>query len=275
MSSMSNTSSNATTKSGRLQLPDRLYNAFTTLVASEMLFVAVGVSINAWLLASILSSQELRVRIRNQFLCCIAIQNIFDDVFIAIPNIAWYFSILNSKPIVSCPMYMFTKMINVICSITSDFLIVALACVFLAQVLDFKPGSRLKVGQLRVGRVIALTLPWTLAAVAGPLSVWSISYQRRSCSVVNVRKYFILESSFTVFPLCLATAVIAVAVTLRQLRFGHGRLTAQGNMDVQLMGSGPEIDNSSAYIGAILVCAACEVSRLVAYFLIGNQKYTQ
>ena len=275
MSNDSNVSS-----SRRYTIPDEYIRATITLTTFETIFAVTGVLINAWLLTSILTSVTIRSRLRNQIICCIALLHLLEDLLVSSIHIIRYLNFLKQWRLSlfwrNCQTYNYLWIMNVIFCTAEDVLIVILACVFLAQVLDFDPASKLSSSRLKIGKVALALFPWVFALVAGPPTLVGISRWRNSkCMLVKWREYFIVESVFTVTPLCVAAVVIAVAVLFRCARFGRGSITAQGNMGVHLMGSGREIDSSLAYIGAWLVCAASETLLLVCWFQLKNRTYRE
>ena len=264
--------------SRRYRFSDDLIRSITTLVVFDSIFTVVGILINAWLLASILTSITLRSRLRNQLICCIASLHIIEDLVVGVFNIvARYLNFLYRWRLwmsLNCQTYHYMSTMNVAVNAAGDAMIVVLACVFLAQVLDFDPASKLSSRRLKIGKIALVLFPLVLALVAGPLTLVGISRWRNSkCMRVKWREYFIVESVFTVTPLCVAAVVIAAAVLFRCTRFGRGSITAQGNMGVHLMGSGREIDSSLAYIGAWLVCVASEICLLILWFELKDRFY--
>ena len=254
--------------------PDELRQAITILLSSDSVFFVLTAAINTWLLASILTSETLRHKVRNQLICSLAILHLLDAFFINTIDIAlWVSYIKGWSWMLNCSLNDYLEVMDLTCGTIRDILIATLASVFLAQVLDFDPISKLDTRRQKIGKFIFLVFPWVFAAIAAPLSLMAIRREGFYCHYADWSRYFILETVYTVVPLCLATGITAAAVTLRCIRFAQGSITAQGNMDVQLRGSGPEIDNSLTYIAAVCVSAVCEISLLVVYFELGSGEY--
>ena len=249
--------------------PNELRTAVTLLIVSDCTFAVLILIINAWLLGSILTSPEMRARLRNQLICSVAILHILDCLMLTSIDIAFWFSYFFRFRIpLNCAFHNYLQVIKVTSSSVSDLQVVLLACTFLAQVLDFDPTAKLGLRRLRIATIAFLLFPWLFSLLVCPLSLIWINSTGYPCIHIGWKQYYIVECVFTITPLCVAAVVIAVAVLFRYTRFGGGSITAQGNMGVHLMGSGREIDSSLAYIGAWLVCVACETFLLVVYFEI-------
>ena len=260
---------------GSYQEGNELLQAFTILLSFDSVYFVLTAAINSWLLASILTSETLRHKVRNQLICSLAILHLLDAFFINIIEITLSIGELKIwNWMCNCSLNQYLEVMNLICSAIADILIATLASVFLAQVLDFDPISKLEPRRQKTGKFIFLVFPWVFAAIAAPLTIKAIRAEGYYCHQADWSRYFILETVYTVVPLCLATGITAVAVTLRCIRFFfRDSITAQDIMYVQLSGSGPEIDNSLTYITAVIVSALCEITLLVVYFEAGSGKY--
>ena len=250
--------------------PDELRQAITILLATDSVFFVLTAAINSWLLASILTSETLRHKVRNQLICSLAILNLLDAFFINAVEIILWISFLKGGMYNKCSLNQYLEVMNLICSAIADILIATLASVFLAQVLDFDPISKLDTRRQKIGKFIFFVFPWVFAGIAAPLSLMAIRAEGFYCHYADWSRYFILETVYTVVPLCLAIMITAAAVTLRCIRFAQGSITAQGIMYAQMRRSGPEIDNSLTYIAAVCVGSVCEITLLVVYFELGS-----
>ena len=253
--------------------PDELLQAITILLATDSVFFVLTAAINSWLLASILTSETLRHKVRNQLICSLAILHLLDAFFINAVEIILWISSLKGWMYNKCSFNPYLETMNLIFSAIADILIATLASVFLAQVLDFDPISKLEPRRQKIGKFILLAFPWVFAGIAAPLSLNAIKYKRFRCHYADLSRYFILETVYTVVPLCLAIMITAAAVTLRCIRFARDSITAQGIMYAQMRRNGPEIDNSLTYIAAVCVSALCEITLLLVYFEFGSGKY--
>ena len=147
----------------RYRFSDDLIRSITTLVVFDSIFTVVGILINAWLLASILTSITLRSRLRNQLICCIASLHIIEDLVVGVFNIvARYLNFLYRWRLwmsLNCQTYHYMSTMNVAVNAAGDAMIVVLACVFLAQVLDFDPASKLSSRRLKIGKIALVLFP--------------------------------------------------------------------------------------------------------------------
>ncbi|KAK3803964.1 hypothetical protein RRG08_011358 [Elysia crispata] len=259
---------------GSYQEGNELLQAFTILLSFDSVYFVLTAAINSWLLASILTSETLRHKVRNQLICSLAILHLLDAFFINIIEITLSIGELKIWSwMCNCSLNQYLEVMNLICSAIADILIATLASVFLAQVLDFDPIWKLEPRRQKTGKFILLVFPWVFAGIAAPLTIKAIRAEGYYCHQADWSRYFIMKTAYTVVPLCLAIMITAAAVTLRRIRFVRDSITAQGIMYVQLSGSGPEIDNSLTYITAVIVSALCEITLLVVYFEAGSGKY--
>ncbi|KAK3800906.1 hypothetical protein RRG08_060253 [Elysia crispata] len=248
------------------EIEEGISKPWTILMATSIVFVIAGISINWWLVASIVTSRDLRARLRHQLICSIGILHLFYDIFVSTIVIVILYHFRHQEYSFNCHLLTYTIILRITCSIISDLLVVTLASAFLGQVLGIDPASKLRTLQLTVARAALLAFPWVFAGIVGPLSVIRISKKMLGCFTTNELKYHMMEMAFTISPLSVATLIIALVVVLICARFGRGRITAHGDMGVQLiLGSGPEMDNSLAIIGAVLVCAARETCIFVLW----------
>lgn len=268
---MSSNSSNGSASRTSVENDGLIRRLITGMTASEFIAFFLVLFINTWLLSCILSSNTLRSRLRNQLICSVSILYLLEAVFLMTFEIHYYLSFLHRLSwLRGCAIWDYMHNMDMICRIIPDLLIVLLAFVFLAQVLDFDPASKLSPRYLRIGHVTLLVLPWVFASIVSPLALLGIAHIGFPCVYADYKRIHILESVFTIFPLCLAALTIGLAGIFRCTRFGKGNITAHGNMGVQLMGSGPQIDSSLAYGAAWIVSVASEICYQILFFSLGN-----
>ncbi|GFR63168.1 hypothetical protein ElyMa_001889200 [Elysia marginata] len=210
---MSNASSNVTTE--RPRSSSDYYNdyrtALTILLTCDFIGFFLVLAINGWLLGSILTSVTLRSKLRNQIICGVAVLHLLEDLLITPFDISYWLAYLNRwNTLKGCAIGDYLTTMIVICTVIPDLLLVILASVFLAQVLDFDPASKLRPRYLRIGHIGILAFPWVFAGVITPLTLVGISHKGFPCLYVNWRRYYIVEAVFTVFPLCLASVIIGM-----------------------------------------------------------------
>ncbi|RUS74373.1 hypothetical protein EGW08_017854 [Elysia chlorotica] len=266
MSSNISNSTDSTDSTHSISLPQDWITAFKVSIVTETIFVVAGVLLNTWIIASILSSKPIRAVFRNQIICAILVVGLVDDLAVSPVFISSTYLILTKMTYLACAWETFLDTMRIICSFVQDYLVVALSLVFLAQVLAFDPNSKFSPRKILIGKALVLAFPWAFAIIASPLSLRGISLEGFECVILDARKMYMIESAFTITPLAVAGLVFATAVVIRCVRFNEGRITAQGNMGVQLMGSVPQVDGSLPYIVVWLVCVVCEIMYVVILF---------
>ncbi|GFO19637.1 hypothetical protein PoB_004614200 [Plakobranchus ocellatus] len=162
--------------------------------------------------------------------------------------------------------------LELIQSFIHDWLMVLIVIIFIAHILDLNAEAKLTPQTLRVCKGVMNIAPWIAATI---LTVVGILSLRRSklCFFFSSTKFYILEIPCTIIPTTLTIVLLVVAFVLRKRRFSRGTSTASGNMGVQLLGRGPEIDNTTAYVVAVAVFAICEICNQIYFFDAKNLIY--
>ncbi|GFO45992.1 hypothetical protein PoB_007249700 [Plakobranchus ocellatus] len=230
--------------------------------------VLLGLFVNIWLFASIITSREIRVRMRNQIICSILILHLLEIVFM---QSITFFKTIDILWVMEWPLFKtcyyldYSLSMSLIETVISDYLIVIVCAIFLAQLLEFDPATRLTPVTLRLGKLAFLSFPWVLGLIAIPVSLELIAVKDYPCVKIDTSKHYVFCVIYTILPICLSIMLISAALLLRWRRFRLGPLTVQNNTGVQQMGLGAEIDNPLAYIAAVAVCVLCEI---VSIFII-------
>ncbi|GFO19635.1 hypothetical protein PoB_004614000 [Plakobranchus ocellatus] len=149
---------------------------------------------------------------------------------------------------------------------------VLIVIIFISHILDLNAEAKLTPQALRVCKGVMNIAPWIVAII---FTIVGVLLLRRSnfCLSFSSTKYYILEIPCTIIPITLTIVLLVVAFVLRHRRFSRGTITASGNMGVQLLGRGPEIDNTIAYVVAVAVFAICEICNQIYFFDAKNNIY--
>ncbi|RUS88964.1 hypothetical protein EGW08_003300, partial [Elysia chlorotica] len=241
----------------------------------ETVFMLVGTALNLWLMLSILTSRDLRVRMRNQLVVNMnavhLVHTMFTSPVIILQCIAVLKRVFWSYEFF-CHTYSIIIIIEFIQSFIADWLMVFIMCIFISNITDIDLASKVTPLVSRLIKATMHLLPWLVAIIVTPISISQVT-RWYPCLLVPYKQLYIFETVYTVIPTCLTVLLMVAAVVLRFRRFSTGSSTASGNMGVQLLGKGPEIDNTFAYLLAAAVCVACEICHLVFVFEIMDWKY--
>ncbi|BFZ20418.1 hypothetical protein BsWGS_23456 [Bradybaena similaris] len=143
-----------------------------------------------------------------------------------------------------------------------------LIAVFLAQTKDFDPTSKLSSGAATVGTIGLLVFPWVASLVIVPVSThayWKYSqYKFYDCQSLHPDSMSLFRSIDTAAPLVLAVVLVIIAAFFKYRRF-HLRNSSR-SMQVELIGRGPEIDNTLFYVVAVAVAIVCDLLQLLVRF---------
>ena len=241
----------------------------------ETVFMIVGTLLNLWLMLSILTSRDLRVRMRNQLIVNMSIINLVQTVIKSPVLILKCTAILHKVLLTReffCHTYSIMTVVEFTQSFISDWLMVFIIAIFIANIMDMDLESKVTPQVSRLMKAILHLLPWFVAIVITTISISQVT-RWYPCLLIPYRNLYIFEIVYTIIPTSLAVLLMVAAILLRIRRFNRGSSTADGNMGVQLIGKGPEIDNTFAYMLAGAICVACEICNLIFVFEIMDWKY--
>ena len=238
-------------------------DSIRVLAICECVFLVLAFFINLWFLASILSSKKLRARVRNQMIAGLSFLNVLMAAILSSIQTFNAFRLLNQWKLSEhyrCHAVAYTKTMALMESIFEDYMILTLIVVFLAQVLNFRPASRLKPSHLKIGHAALLLGPWVLGLVAAPPSLALMSFRGYPC--VNARRpqLLVLDVIYTLVPIAASIMMVAAAVVIRYSRARQGDASGHRSLGAQLMGSGPEEDSPIPYALAVGLCLLCEIT---------------
>ena len=229
-------------------------------LCSDSLAIIAGVAINLWFFAGIVSSKELRCRMRTQIICNVAFYHLVQIFFFLLPRVVQAINTSSSpspRSFVQCYFLDYLYTAGLASSIVSDYAIFTLCLVFLLQVLNIGPTSRLRWAIVRMGRLAMIFFPWALGLIAAPLSLTLISSKGYPCLDLDWSKTHSLFIAYTLLPIAASTLIV---VTAAMLRCRGSRRKSE-----QLVESGSGMDSSQAYLAVVAVCILCETSEIVRF----------
>ncbi|GFS15638.1 hypothetical protein ElyMa_003192300 [Elysia marginata] len=247
----------------------------TWTLAIETVFMVVGTGLNLWFLLSILTSKDLRVRMRNQLIVNLnavhLLQTTVKCPVLILKNAAVLHRVLLTREFF-CHTYSIITSADQTQSFIADWLMVFIVGIFIANIMDVDVASKWTPQVSRFSKAAMHLLPWVVAIVVTPIGI-SQATRWYPCLVIPWRKLYIFETVYTIIPTAITLLLMVIAIVLRYRRFSHGSRTGGANMGVQLIGKGAEIDNTFAYVFAAFLCVACEVCHLIFSFEIIEWKY--
>ncbi|BFZ20416.1 hypothetical protein BsWGS_23455 [Bradybaena similaris] len=229
-----------------------------------LLMSIVGTPVNLWFLAALLSSADLRSRFRNKIICNNCILHLVTCVII-IPVASYYYS---NYEYISCVQQSMLWHLYFLIELAGNWQLVILIAVFLAQITDFDPTSKLSSGAATLGTVGLLAFPWAASLVTVPVithAYWKYSsFQYYDCMGLHFDSAAAFRSIDTAAPIILAVVLVIIAAFFKYRRF-HLRNSSR-SMHVELIGRGPEIDNTLFYVVAVAVAIVCDLPQLLVRF---------
>ena len=244
-------------------------------LAMESVYMVVGTALNLWLIVSILTSRDLRVVMRNQLIVNMSLVNIVQTIFKCPTMVFKCVYILHRIMLTReffCHTYSIITTVEFVQSFIADWLMVFMVIIFITHILDIDLATKVTPQGSCICKAVMHLLPWLVAIIVTPISI-SQATRWYPCLLVPYRKLYIFETVYTIIPTCLTVLLMVVATILRFRRFSRGSNTASGNMAVHLIGKGPEIDNTLAYLLAAGICVLCEICNLIFVFEVISWKY--
>ncbi|CAL1532561.1 unnamed protein product [Lymnaea stagnalis] len=224
--------------------------------------IAFGILPNLWILLATLTSPDLRARMRNKIVCSFCVLHLlncllFMPMEIEIDRLSRRYDILN------CDLRNFVKLMELLQDFISNWTLVLLVVVFIARICDFKPCAGLTSLTTTLGTYAILISPWVASLVIIPGVRNSLSHYVTSnisstfsgCMFTTSDETLVIKSLDTAVPMFTAVTLMVTAVVLRRRRFTRG---SPGDMEVELIERGPEVDGHIGYTAAVGVSLVCD-----------------
>ncbi|BFZ20413.1 hypothetical protein BsWGS_23452 [Bradybaena similaris] len=240
---------------------DKIHKLYSVYKGNQVFTSVVGSVINLWFLAAILSSPEVRSRLRNKIICNSFVLHLLNCAIILPATVDSFYG----DQVRSCIYYAVIDNLNLMHELVSNWLLVMLMAVFIAQIDDFSPASRLSPRTAIFGTVVLLVFPWIASLVIVPVITHRYRMHEsdsfKSCFTSPTDSLEVFRSIDTALPILLAILLLIVAALRRRQRFTHRNST--GSIQAELFGPGPEIDRTFPYVVAVIVSTLCDLLRLV------------
>lgn len=227
----------------------------------SLIFVTVvGTVLNIWFLAAILSSSVHRSRLRNKIICSSFVLHLLNCAIILPTRLG-----INARyQSFNCALYAALSNVDLMQDLVANWLLIELISVFIAQIQDFNPRSRLNSRAATIGTVVLLAFPWVASLVIVPIIALEyykhIPDEDKFCFFVTYDALEVMRSIDTALPIILAILLVTAAAIMRYRRFTP---RSSPGMQIELLDPGPEIDNTLAYVIAVIVATLCDFLRLI------------
>lgn len=255
---------------------EKIHQLYSVYKGNQVFTSVVGSLINLWFLAAILSSPEVRSRLRNKIICNSFVLHLLNCAIILPATVDSFYG----NPFRSCIYYAVIDNLNLMHELVSNWLLVMLIAVFIAQIEDFNPASRLRPRTAIFCTVVLMVFPWIASLVIVPVITHGYrmhgSESLDYCFISPIDSLEVFRSIDTALPILLSILLLIVAALRRRKRFTHRNST--GSIQAELFGCGPEIDRTLPYVAAVIVSTLCDLLRLVlaiSRYSFGNHNLWQ
>ncbi|KAK0066558.1 hypothetical protein Bpfe_003990 [Biomphalaria pfeifferi] len=250
------------------------FNALSKVhLAMYSLNILLGMPFNLWLLLVLLTSAELRSRLRNKILAFICVQHLVESALI-FPLIVDLYRRYNSFKSLSCLEIALFYNFQLISDFVSNWNVFLLMLFYVFHVFHFQPCWTLSSKAVAVLTCSMLTLPWVISAVLTP-SVMKFFHDRRqvfenTSEIMSYLKclqpigdsYVIYKSLDTAVPLFASTLLLVAGILLKRWGLSGSRGMASELIEQER----PEVDSIVSYIAALIVTYICDFGVILAYF---------
>ncbi|CAL1541676.1 unnamed protein product [Lymnaea stagnalis] len=240
--------------------------------AGHYLSIGLGIVLNLWLLLAILTSRDIRARMRNKIVCSFCVLHLLNCLLFT-PMELEITRLMRLFHRVSCYVLSSVHHVLLMQDFISNWTLVLLVIVFVAQICDYKPCARFKRSTIAIGTYALLALPWvaSLVTIPGITTPTFYSFVRNlnvslayfeGCIFVTSDAFLIIKSLDTMVPLLVAVGLLSAAVVLRRRRFTRG---FSSGMQVELLDRGPEVDDHFGYTAAVVVTSVCDFAEALSF----------
>ncbi|CAL1541671.1 unnamed protein product [Lymnaea stagnalis] len=245
----------------------------------DCIMLPLGLALNAWMLLAIVTSPDMRRRMRNKLIASFCIQHLLESLIQLPMNIDGISRFLNGQS-VSCHHISAIFHTYLMQDFISNWTLVIFVAVYMAHVCDYRPQARLPaalpacraafaiLNKPVVASSALLASPWILACLIFPPLIFSQSMVKLvsygDCYVETYRGYFIFKSLDNAIPLLLALGLLVTAAVFRRRRLSGG--IAVRGAQVELIERGPDVDSWHPYAAAVSVVGVCEVGFTLSFW---------
>ncbi|CAL1541675.1 unnamed protein product [Lymnaea stagnalis] len=247
---------------------------------SDYVALAFGILPNLWILLATLTSQDLRARMRNKIVCSFCVLHLL-NCLLFMPMRIEVTRLRRLYYKINCDFYNFVTLMELLQDFIFNWTLVLLIVVFVARICDFKPYAGLTSLTTTLGTYAILISPWVASLVIIPgvrNSLWYSYLKSNNISTTNGCIFstsdtlLVIKSLDTAVPLLISVALMVTAVVLRRRRFTRG---FSGDMEVELIERGPEVDGHFGYTAAVVVSFVCDFATAFMIFDLIEIRMTQ
>ena len=259
---------------------DYIYSIIKGYVAFNFLLMLFGSAINLWFITCILTSRDLRHRLRTQLICNLSLSSLLVTLVKA-PIMGVCFSLVVHRITMDwasiCRLTTLVDVLDTLQSGLGDFLLVTLILLFIASELDFDLSTRLTPGTVRILKIAGHLTPWLVITIATAVAFRALQEETPyGSNSIHYKNVYLFPIFFTISPLGISILLLVAYRVLVWRRGGGGQGAGAGNGDSrgeQLVGQAPEKDSPYVYILAVVVAAGCELCQTILHFEWKDEKF--
>ncbi|KAK0041999.1 hypothetical protein Bpfe_028562 [Biomphalaria pfeifferi] len=240
-------------------------NFRTAMLWSDIVTDVLGTVLNFWLLLAILTSAELRLRMRNRLLSSVCIQNLF-ECLVYLPFSLYMYTVARNEAW-TCPKTMAMNLIFYINEFISNWNLVFILALAVVTLL----GADLFLTRLSRWLSIAVTsgvllMPWVLSVLIVPPTIFTQSEQilfTRASNNETVCWTRMFDVRKILYVLNIGVPAILIAICLAATVFLNWKKnvrerTGVGEMARQLIGGSNEAEGVLPYVAMTVIMYACD-----------------
>lgn len=232
---------------------------YTFYIAFNCVLCVLGTLVNVWFAGSILTSRNLRVSLRNQLLCNLAISHLIQTLFVCPAEVADTIDLINPpwRKEIYCNAIAVWSILGHVQSGLDDWLVVFLVATFLLNSLKVDLRAKLSSGGEKACKCLMHLFPWALICTVTVVSI-VVVFGSRYCHHVTYRNVWLFETLYTVLPNGVSLLLLILLYVLKRRQPAGGSRTVGQETD--------ETDGPLAYILTMAVIVFCEANSLLMVF---------
>lgn len=234
---------------------------YKVLITVDTTFAVAGTLINAWFLAALLLSPEIRARIRNKIICSMLVVNLTEAAILCPLSMIRLASILlRVYDRLDCYFETVYDIIYHIEEFLGNWYLVILLGVNTVQLTNIRPT----VTPLRTKMLTALIFvtPCVFILLFVPLTMEGYYHAGKRCLTSTFQLIKVYISLNTVVPLTLAIILLVVSAAIKCRRYLQGR--SSSSLRVQLIDDSSQVDPLHPFIAIFATVVASDFCLMVA-----------
>ncbi|XP_059144011.1 uncharacterized protein LOC131931288 [Physella acuta] len=248
-----------------VRLQNFLKAVLRVYISSDSLCIILGNVINIWLLLAILTSSDIRSRIRNKILACLCVCNIAESSILAPLELS-----LNLRQVDRNVCILVELMYHLQCVLDfcSNWYLVIIFILYIIQIKDIDVSVYVNPTFHKIGPVLLVVSPMIIAILTVPvimkvyhdefLNLHKISY---TCVFPTYSSLMIFKILDSVLPILMVIILLVIALYLRRQRLLIE--SSGGSMEVELINRTSPLDNVLPYVLAVAATFVCNILEVV------------